>query len=234
MALITGSTRGIGLAIGLRLQQEGYRVALNYAHHPEQAERALSQIPRARVFQADVTRWEEAQGLVERVVAELGGLDVLVNNLGVFLERSVWDTSPEEWEWLLAGVLSSTFYCTKAVLPRFREQGAGQIVNIGSLNAEVARGAPNSAVYNAAKTAVMVLTKSLARSEGGHGIRVNAVNPGMIRTEASEGQQARARQVPLGRLGLPQEVAAAVAFLLSAEAAYLNGAVINVHGGLWV
>lgn len=232
MALVTGSTRGIGLAIARRLATDGFRPALNYAHDEARAQRAAASVPHSRPFRADVTRWEEAERLVHAVQAEMGRLDVLVNNLGIFLPGSVWETSPEDWRKTLDGILSCTFYCCRAALPLFRQQGGGQIVNIGSLNAEVARGSPNATAYNVAKTGVMVLTKSLARSEGSHGIRVNAVNPGLIR--AGQTDEAQAEKVPLGRLGTPEEVAAAVAFLLSPEAGYLNGAVLNVHGGLWV
>ena len=187
-------------------------------------------------LRADVSKPDEARALMEETLAHFGRIDVLVNNAGPWLVKTPRDTSVEEWQAMLDNNLSSTFYCCKFALPAMRERQSGAIVNFGSANAELARGAPNVAAYHIAKVGVVVLTRSLARTEGPFGIRVNCVNPGYMDTYAlSDDDRARMpAQIPLRRLGAPAEVADAVAFLVSPQASYVNGAVLNVHGGLWV
>ena len=142
----------------------------------------------------------------------------------------------DEWRRILDGNLSSAFYCCKYAIPIMRAQKSGVIINLGSLNAETARGAPTTTAYNIAKTGLVVLTKSIARGEGRHGIRCNLVNPGYIETYATTDTDRRElpHLIPLGALGSPDDIAEAVAFLISPRARYITGAVLNVHGGLWV
>lgn len=236
IALITGGTRGLGLAIARRLAREGYCPILNYRENEEAAAAALAELrplsPAARTVRADVGSAEGAARAVGAAQEAFGRLDLLVNNAGPFVPTSLAETALDDWETMLHGVLGSVFLVTRLAIPLMRAQGGGNIVTLGSLNAEMARGAPNTAVYNALKSAVVVLTKSVARSEGRHGIRANVVNPGMI-TAAGVDLATIQAQIPLQRLGRPEEVAAAVAWLASAEAAYVSGAVLNVHGGLW-
>jgi len=239
VALVTGGTRGIGLGIAERLAREDKTVVVNYHSNEAAAADALALLrplcPAVMAVQADVAVPAAAQTLVEQVVSRFGRLDILVNNVGPFLVRSPFDTTVEEWRYILDANLSSAFYCAKFILPVMRRQGSGNIINLGSLNCETARGAPTTTAYNAAKAALVVLTKSLARTEGQHGIRVNMVNPGFMdtyATTASDREQMPA-VIPLGRLGRPEDVAEAVSYLVSDAAAYVTGAVINVHGGLW-
>ncbi len=173
---------------------------------------------------------------MEETVRTLGRVDVLVNNVGPFLVKSLVDTEIEEWQRVLDGNLSSVFYCCKFALPTMRAQKSGNIVNIGSLNVETTRGAPTTAAYNAAKSGLVVLTKSIARSEARYGIRVNLINPGFVETYATSEADRRELPslVPLGSLGRPEDIGQAVAFLVSDKARYITGAVLNVHGGLWV
>jgi 3-oxoacyl-[acyl-carrier protein] reductase len=242
-ALVTGSTRGIGRAIALRLAADGCAVVVNHASdlgagavlHDLRATGA-----RAHAVRADVSDPEECVRLVHEAQAFAGPIDILINNVGPFVERPLAETSDAEWRFMIDGNLSSAFACARAVLPTMRERRRGCVVNVGALNAEISPGMTHEApAYFVAKSALMMLTRTMARAEGPHGVRVNAVSPGFIETEAyadwDAAAQARWRsQVPLGRFGRPEEVAEAVAFLVSERAAYISGAILHVHGGLWL
>ena len=242
-ALITGSTRGIGRAIAVRLARDGCAVAVNHASDAG-AGGVLGEIRssggRAHALRADVTDPEACRRLIGEATERLGPIDVLVNNLGPFLERPIAETTDADWRQMIDGNLSSAFYCARAVLPGMRERRSGCIINIGALNSEVSPGMTHEApAYFVAKAGLMMLTRILARTEGQHGIRVNAVGPGFIETEAyadwDPDEQARWRShIPLGRFGTPAEVAEAVSFLASDKASYISGAILQVHGGLWV
>lgn len=242
-ALVTGSTRGIGRAIALRLARDGCVVVVNHASDIGagavlDALRAAG--ASAHAVRADVSDPGECERLVREATTLAGPLDILVNNVGPFLEKPLADTSDAEWRLMIDGNLGSAFGCARAVLPSMRERRSGCIVNVGALNSEVSPGMTHEApAYFVAKSALMMLTRSMARTEGPNGIRVNAVGPGFIETEAyadwDGAEQARWRaQIPLGRFGRPEDVAEAVAFLVSDRAAYISGAILQVHGGLWL
>lgn len=237
VAVVTGSTKRLGLAIARRLAGEGYHLALNYRDDDAGAAAAMSELrpacPRLVVIKADVSTPEGAERLVREAHNVLGRIDLWVNNVGPFVSSPLIGTSEEEYRLLVDGNLGAVFHTLRFCIPLMRAQGGGVIVNIGSLNAEVPRGAPNTALYNALKTAVVVLTRSVARSEGPYGIRANVVNPGMVDTAGVDPERIL-QQTPLRRLIRPEEVAAAVAWLASDEAAGITGEVINVSGGLWV
>lgn len=242
-ALVTGSTRGIGRAIARTLAARGHAVVINHASEGGAAV-ALQEIRgaggAAHAVRADVTDPAACARLVREAEALVGPLDVLVNNVGPFLERPLAETTDAEWRRMIDGNLGSAFWCARAALPSMRARRAGVIVNVGALNAEVSPGMTHDApAYSIAKSALMTMTRTLARAEGPHGIRVNAVGPGFIETEAyadwSPAEQAKWRaQIPAGRFGRPEEVAEAVAFLVSEKAAYVSGAILTVHGGLWL
>ena len=242
-ALVTGSTRGIGRAIALRLARDGFRVAINYARDRSSGERMLSEMRAVRddalLLQADVGTAEGCDRLVREAIGSLGRLDLLVNNVGPFQEMPLAETDDATWRRMIDGNLGSAFWCARAALPAMRA-GGGSIINIGALNAEVSPGMTHEApAYFVAKSALAMMTKSMARSEGPNRIRVNAVSPGFIETESyaewDADERARWRsQIPLGRFGRPEEVAEAVSFLASEKAAYISGTVLHVHGGLWI
>ncbi|HWP47736.1 MAG TPA: SDR family oxidoreductase [Candidatus Limnocylindrales bacterium] len=245
IALITGSTRGIGKEIALRLARDGIIPILNYCSNKMVAERTLEEVKRLSpgtiAIQADVSKADEARYLVEETIRQFGHLDILVNNVGPYLIRSLFDTTDEEWYRMIDGNLSSAFYCTKHALRSMRARRNGHIINIGALNAEVpmAIGVFEAPAYYIAKTGLMMMTKYLARSEGKFNIRVNAINPGFIETEeyarfSEENKEKWKKLVPLGYLGAPGDIAELVSFLISEKARYITGAIIHVHGGMWV
>jgi 3-oxoacyl-[acyl-carrier protein] reductase len=242
-ALVTGSTRGIGRAIAVRLAQDGYAVVINHASTRGAGE-AIDAIRAAggtvHAVRADVSDPDECRRLVRAAQAAAGPLDVLVNNAGPWLERPLVETSDDDWRRMLDGNLGSAFWCCREALPAMRERKRGVIVNIGALNAEISPGMTHEApAYFVAKAGLMTLTRTLARTEGPHGIRVNAVSPGFVETESyadwDETERRRWRSlIPLGRFGRPEEVADAVSFLVSDRAGYVSGAILTVHGGLWL
>ena len=232
-AVVTGATRGIGRAIARRLAQDGFSLVLNYAHDEGQAEATLNEVrlwsPQSILIRADVTTEAGAERLIVAAAAR-GRIDLLVHSVGDFLFKPLVDTTLAEWQGILASNLTSAFLCSRAIIPHLR-QGGGQIIYVGMMHAEVLRAVPNTVPYTIAKTGLLVLMKSLAKSEGQNGIRVNAVNPGLMEGGADV---RTAATIPLGRLGQSDEIAAAVSFLASAEARYITGAVINVHGGAFL
>lgn len=240
VAVVTGSGKGIGRAIAERLAREGYRVVVNYRRDAASGHETLNAVqavsPDSIAIQADVATPNGARELIDQTHMTFGRLDVLVNNAGPFLVKPVFDTTIDEWQEMIEGNLSSAFYCIKAALPIMRTQKSGHIINLGSLNAENARGAPTTVAYNVAKTGLVVLSKSVARSEARHGIRCNIVNPGFIETYATSDADKRELPsiIPLGALGNVQDISNLIAYLLSDQASYMTGSVINVHGGLWV
>lgn len=234
VAVVTGGTKNIGLAIARRLADADYALVLNYRGDEDAAAAARRELARrtsVKLVRADVGTADGVEVVIDAARETYGRLDVLVNNVGPFLAKPLTDTTDDEWQHLVDGVLSSAFYAMREAIPLMRAEGGGVIVNVGSLNAQKARGAPSTPAYNALKTALVVLTRSVARSEGPNGIRANVVNPGMVDT-AGVGEEI-VEKIPLRRLGTPEDVAAAVAWLCSDDASYVSGAVLDVHGALW-
>ena len=234
VALVTGASRGIGAAIARELAGAGARVAVNYRSGREAAEEIAAGIGGIAV-RGDVADAEQAQALVERAESELGDLDILVNNAGVTRDTLLARMSDEDWAEVLNTNLGGVFHTSRAVARKMLRRRAGSIVNVTSVVG--LRGNPGQANYVAAKAGVIGFTKALARELGGRGVRVNAVAPGYIETEltavlSEPVRDAILANTPLGRLGRPEDVAGAVRFLCSDEAAFVTGEVLLVDGGL--
>jgi 3-oxoacyl-[acyl-carrier protein] reductase len=234
VALVTGASRGIGAAIAAELGRAGAHVAVNYRSGHEAAEEIAAAIGGVAV-QGDVADAEQAQTLVERAESELGDLDILVNNAGVTRDTLLARMSDEDWNEVLGTNLGGVFHTSRAVARKMLRRRAGAIVNLTSVVG--LRGNPGQANYVAAKAGVIGFTKALARELGGRGVRVNAVAPGYIETELTSVLSEPVREAilantPLGRLGRPEDVAGAVRFLCSDEAAFVTGEVLLVDGGL--
>jgi 3-oxoacyl-[acyl-carrier protein] reductase len=239
VVLVTGSSRGIGAEVAAQAAAEGATVAVHYRTNPEGAEATLDRVraagARGEAFAADLADGSQAEALVASVVERFGRVDGLVNNAGRTLVGPFLETSPETWDEVIRTDLTAAFHTCRAVLPSMEARGEGAIVNIGSRLAQV--GVAETAAYSAAKAGLLGLTRALAREFGPRGIRVNAVAPGMTLTDmttdlaASEEGRRRLRDVPLGRLGRADEVAAAVVFLLGDGASLFLGQTLNPNGG---
>ncbi|MFG3577226.1 SDR family NAD(P)-dependent oxidoreductase [Micromonospora chersina] len=236
VALVTGGSRGIGAAVALRLAREGADVALTYERRADRAAELVEQIKavgrRALAVPADSADPAAARGAVDRVAGEFGRLDVLVNNAGVFLTGPVTELGPDEVERTIAVNVRAPFVFAQAALGHLTD--GGRIVNIGSNVAERAV-FPGLALYSMSKTALLGLTRGLARELGGRGITVNLVNPGPTDTDANPADGPNADAIrgftALGRYAAPAEIAAVVAFLAGPDGGYVTGATINADGG---
>jgi NAD(P)-dependent dehydrogenase (short-subunit alcohol dehydrogenase family) len=230
-ALVTGSATGIGRGIALALAREGYDVAVHYRRSGAAAEATRSEIEalgvRAITFQADVTDSGAAAMLVQEAHDELGSLAVLVNNVGNYVYRPLDELSLEEWDDVFATNLDATFATCRAAVPLMRAAGGGRIVNLGYAGAENLVARPSMTAYAIAKTGVVLLTKAIARAEAANGITANVVAPGVIENSATK----PLGEIPAGREGRIEEVAAAVVYFVSPEAAYVTGQVLEVAGG---
>lgn len=239
VALVTGGSRGIGRAIALELACHGADVAINYARHAEAAAQIVAEIEalgrRAVALLADVGDFDQAAALVDAAVGALGRLDILVNNAGIVRDTLLLRMQEADWDDVLRVNLKGAFNTSKAAVRLMARQRAGRIINISSVSGLM--GQVGQANYSAAKAGLIGLTKSMAREFAARGITVNVVAPGFIPTDMNvamdETMRERLRElIPLGRFGVADEVAHAVAFLASNEAAYITGAVLPVDGGL--
>jgi 3-oxoacyl-[acyl-carrier protein] reductase len=234
VALVTGGSRGIGAAIARELAAAGARVAVNYRTSADDANEIAGEIDGIAV-EGDVADPEQARALVERVEQELGDLDCLVNNAGVTRDSLIARMSDEDWDTVLATNLGGAFNTCRAASRKMLRRRTGSIVNLTSVVG--IHGNPGQANYAASKAGIIGLTKALARELGTRSVRVNAIAPGYIDTELTgvlpeEIRNAILGNTPLGRLGEPEDVARAVRFLCSDEAAFVTGTVLLVDGGL--
>ncbi|MGD2207029.1 MAG: 3-oxoacyl-[acyl-carrier-protein] reductase [Anaerolineae bacterium] len=239
VAIVTGSSRGIGRTIALRLAAEGAKALINYRGNEAAANEVVDKIRanggEAIAVQADVSKVDQAQALINAAKKEFGRIDILVNNAGTTRDTLIMRMSEEDWDVVIDTNLKGAFNCIKAVSRQMMRQRYGRIVNITSV-AGIA-GNAGQANYASAKAGLIGLTKTVAKELGSRGITCNAVAPGFVPTDLTADlpqdliQQALDR-TPLGRTGTPEDMAAAVAFLASDEARYITGQVLAVDGGL--
>ena len=238
-ALVTGGSRGIGKAIGLRLATQGADVAFSFKGNEVAARETAREIQtmgrRAIAIQGDVAQVESADAVVKTALDAFGKLDILVNNAGITRDDLIMRMSPEAWREVLETNLFGAFWMTKAVTRPMLKARGGRIINITSVSGQA--GQTGQANYSAAKAGLIGLTKATARELASRGITVNAVAPGFVLTELTQDlpdalKDEITARTPLGRFGTTEEIANAVAFLASDEAAYITGQVLAVDGGL--
>lgn len=239
VAVVTGASRGIGRAIALHLGGQGASVVVNYAASSEAAEQTAQAIREAggeaSVMQADVGHMAQAQALIGHAIERFGELHILVNNAGIIRDGLILTMKEEDWDNVLQTNLKSAFNCSKTAVRHMLRKRYGRIINITSVGGQM--GNPGQTNYSASKAGMIGFTKALAREVGSRKVTVNAVAAGFIDTAIWESTPESAKQglagmIPLGRIGQPEEVAQAVAFLASDEAAYITGQVLAVDGGL--
>ncbi len=244
VCLITGASSGISAATALAMAGRGYRVGLHYNSNEDGARRTAAAIEKQRgaavLLQADLSVAEGARALVAQTLARLGRIDVLVNNAGSLVARKPFvDLTEEFWQRVLDVNLNSAFWVTRAVVPHMIERRSGVIVNVSSIAARNG-GGPGAIPYATAKAALTGFTKGLSRELAAHGIRVNAVNPGVILTPfhetftTEERMKAMVAMIPQGRPGSAEEISGVIAFLASDAASHIVGESIEINGGMWM
>ena len=239
VAVVTGASRGIGRSIATELGSSGAKVVVNYNSSADAAEEVVSAIKKsggdALAVQTDVSDFDQAKVLIQTCIDHFDGLDILVNNAGITRDGLIMTMSEEDWDAVSETNLKSTFNCSKAAIRHMMRKRYGRIINITSISGKMGNAGQTN--YSASKAGQIGFTKALAREVASRNITVNAVAPGFIETDIWETvpediQTGLLDVIPLGRIGAPEDVAKAVAFLASDEAAYITGHVLTVDGGM--
>lgn len=240
IALVTGGSRGIGRAIALRLASEGSHVVVNYTKNEPAALEVVAAIEKsggsASVSGFDVSDFDTVQKKVEEIIAEYGGIHILVNNAGITHDTLLMRMNKEDWDRVITTNLTGVFNCTKAVTRTMIKQRSGRIVNITSVVGEMGNSGQTN--YAASKAGIIGFTKAAAREMAPRSVTVNAISPGFIETDITnelpeEIRRQYIEKIPMGRFGRPEDIAGVVAFLTSDEASYITGEVIRVNGGIY-
>ena len=236
VAFVTGGTRGIGRAISERLAADGYKVAAGYSGNEEAARQTAAELG-IMVVKGDVGSFEDCQRAVRQAEAELGPIDVLVNNAGITRDGMLHKMTPEQWSEVIRVNLDSLFNMTRLVIEGMRERSYGRIVSISSINGQ--KGQMGQTNYSAAKAGMIGFTKALALENARKGVTVNCIAPGYIDTEMVQAVPEKVlesiiSQIPVGRLGKGEEIADMVAFLAGERAGYVTGATLALNGGQYI
>ncbi|MCA1968804.1 unnamed protein product [Ciceribacter sp. T2.26MG-112.2] len=233
-ALVTGGTRGIGAAISIALKAAGYKVAANYAGNDEKA-KAFEAETGIRAFKWDVSNYQACAEGIAKVEAELGPVEILVNNAGITRDAMFHKMTPDQWNEVINTNLTGVFNMTHPVWSGMRDRNFGRVITISSINGQ--KGQMGQANYSAAKAGDLGITKALAQEGAAKGITVNAICPGYIGTEMVRAIPEKVLneriipQIPVGRLGEPEEIARIVVFLASDDAGFITGSTISANGG---
>lgn len=239
VAVITGAGKGIGRETCLRLAKDGYKIAVCYNNSKEKAEKTAEDIVAAggvaKVFALDITDSQKVNSVFAEIEKDFGEIAVLVNNAGIAEQSLFTDITDEMWHKMIETNLSGAFYCTRAVLPFMIHRKSGKIINIASIWGET--GGSCEVHYSSSKAGLIGMTKALAKEVGLSGITVNCVSPGVILTDMTshfdeDTMQELKSETPLGRIGRPEDVAGAVAFLASGDADFITGQDLAVNGGM--
>jgi acetoacetyl-CoA reductase len=236
VALVTGGTRGIGRGIVERLKNDGFKVAAGYAGNEGAAETCRNDLG-VMIVKGNVGEFDDCRRAVEAVEAELGPIDVLVNNAGITRDAMLHKMTPQQWNEVIFVNLASIFNMTRQVIDGMRERGYGRIINVSSINGQ--KGQMGQTNYSAAKAGVIGFTKALAQETARKGITVNAIAPGYIDTDMLSAVRPEVLEgivagIPVGRLGRCEEIAACVAFLAREDAGFVTGATLTVNGGQYM
>ncbi len=241
VAFVTGASRGIGVGIAQRLAQEGYQVVVGYCQTPDGAQRVVDEIRtaggEAMACAVDVCQRDSVSRAFDDARSQFGSIDILVNNAAIAQEKPFLTISDDDWDQMLAINLKGAFICSQLALPAMLDKGWGRIINITSIGGQW--GGINQIHYACAKSGLIGLTRSLAKTFSHGGITVNAIAPGLVATDMSANEldssagKEKVKGIPAGRIGSIAEVAASVAFLASDEAAYMTGQTLNLNGGMY-
>jgi NAD(P)-dependent dehydrogenase (short-subunit alcohol dehydrogenase family) len=238
-AIVTGAGTGIGAGIAVELARQGADVLINYAHSQEGAQEVARQVEacgrRAIVCRADVSRSDDIEAMVERAWKAFGRIDILVNNTGITRFVDFFELTEADWDQILDTNLKGMFICSQAVARHMRQTGGGVIINLGSVHGRTT--VPDLVPYAASKGGIEGLTRAMALGLAPYNIRVNAVAPGLIevdrvRRDPLYDRQMRANQIPLGRVGQPEDIARVVVFFASEDSCYVTGQVLYADGGM--